>query len=144
MFKKKKRFSILLSLLLIFVIIITVFLFLSYPPVYTHQPSTSTEGCISSDQAYSVAIPYIREYAQENNRIILRIDISFWNSSRDSSGTRGDSSLRYPEWTVSAIFAKDYLNPHSDEGDPYGVFGYAVSIWADTGQLYYKCAQGHR
>jgi hypothetical protein len=142
MFKKKKRFSILLSFLFVFAIIITVFLFLSYPQVYTHEPNTLTEGCIYSNQAYSVAIPYIREYAQENNRLILRIDISFWNSSRDFSEIRGNSSLSYPVWEVSATFAKDYLSPHSFEGYPYGVYGYSVLIWADTGQLYNKSEQG--
>lgn len=116
---------------------------MNYPPVYTHQPSTSTEGFISSDQAFSAATPYIKEYAQGNNRIILRIDISFWNSSRDDSGIRGNLSLSYPVWEVSATFASDYLSPHSVEGDPYGVYGYSVLIWADTGQLYSKGAQGH-
>lgn len=99
-----------------------VFLFLNYPPLYTHQPDMVPEGFISSDQAYSIAIPYIKEYAQENNRIIWGIDISFWN---DYAG--------YPMWEVYAYF------PNPEE---YGVYGYAVFILADTGQLYHKGAQG--
>jgi hypothetical protein len=123
------------------VIALSIFLFFN-PPVYTHQPETVPEGCISSNQAYSIAIPYIREYAQENNRLILGIYISFGNSSRDFSGQRGDPSLRYPVWEVSASFAKDYRSPHSYEGYLYGIYGCSVLIWADTGQLCSKSAQG--
>jgi hypothetical protein len=128
----------------IIVIALSIYLFFNPPVYYTHQPDTLPEGCISSNQAYSIAIPHIREYAQEHNRIILGIDMSFWNSSKDLSGQRGDPSLRYPSWEVSAYFAKDYRNPHSYDGYPSGVFGYSVLIWADTGQLRYKSAMGFK
>jgi hypothetical protein len=139
---RRKTISIIVVILIVSSLAIALFLFLNYPPVYYHQPDTVTDGFISSNQAYSIAMPYIREYGHENNRLILRIDVSFWNSSRDFNGQRGDSSLRYPVWTVTASFAKDYLSPHSFEGYPYGITGYSVSIWADTGQLKDKGEQG--
>lgn len=97
----------------------------------------------SSDQAYRIAIPYIREYAKENNRLILSIEVTFWNSSKDLAGQRGNTSLFYPEWEVSGGFAKDLFDTkNSFHGYPYGVFGYSVLIWADTGEIRSKGAQG--
>jgi hypothetical protein len=131
---RRKVFSrFLVILIMLGIYFIVVFLFLNYPPVYTHQPDTVPEGCISSDQAYSIAIPYIKEYAQETNRVIVRIDVSFSNDYPDADGLRGEPFLRYPMWEVSAYF------PTLEE---YGVFGYSVFIWADTGQLFNKGAQG--
>ena len=142
-FGRRKVFSrFLVILIMLGIYFFVVFLFLNYPPVYTQQPDTLPEGCISSEQAYSIAIPYIREYAQENNRLILRIDVSFWNNYSDAYGRRGDPFQCYPVWEVSASFTKDIFSPHSFEGFPYGVYGYSVFIWADTGQLFSKGAQG--
>ena len=133
---RRKLFSIFIVIFAeIIVIALSIFLLFNPPVYYTHQPDTLPEGCISSNQAYSIAIPYIREYAQEYNRIVLGIGLSFSNSARDWSGKRGDPSLSYPMWEVFAGFDKDYRNPHSFDGYPYGVFGYYVYIWADTGQL---------
>lgn len=132
--RRRKLFSIFIVILTILSIyFIVVFLFLNYPPVYTNQPDTIPEGCISSDQACSIAIPYIKEYAQKTNRVISRIDVSFSNDYSDYSGERGEPFLCYPMWEVSAYF------PNSEE---YGVYGYSVFIWADTGQLFSKGAQG--
>ena len=114
------------------IIALSIYLFFN-PPVYTHQPDTIPEGCISSEQAYSIAMPYIEEYAQETNRVISRIDVSFSNNYPDGIGLRGEPFLCYPMWEVSAYF------PNPEE---YGVVGYSVFIWADTGQLYHKGAQG--
>jgi hypothetical protein len=133
-FEKRKLFSRFLVIFLILgIYFIVVFLFLNYPPVYTHQPDTVPEGCISSDQAYSIAIPYIKEYAQKSNCVIMRIDVSFSNNYSDYSGERGEPFLCYPMWEVLAFF------PNREE---YGVYGYSVFIWDDTGQLYHKGAQG--
>jgi len=132
--EKRKLISIFIVFLIVLCIyFIVVLLFLNYPPVYTHQPDTIPEGCISSDQAYSIAIPYIKEYAQETNRVISRIDVSFSNDYPDAYGLRGEPFLCYPMWEVSAYF------PNPEE---YGVVGYSAFIWADTGQLYHKGAQG--
>jgi len=133
-FGRRKVFSrLLVILILLGIYFIVVFLFLNYPPLYTHQPDTLPEGCISSDQAYSIAIPYIKEYAQKSNNVIMRIDVSFSNNYSDYSGERGELWLVYPMWEVTAFF----LNR-----EEYGVVGYSVLIWADTGQLHHKGAQG--
>lgn len=129
----RKRISVFAAVLLGFGLIITGFLF--FPPTYVHQSNSVPEGCISSDQAYRTAIPHIREYAQENGRLILRIDITFWNSSRDMEGQRGNDSSRYPLWVVSAGF----LNNPFDE---WPIFGYTVLIWADTGEIRHEGAEG--
>jgi hypothetical protein len=124
-FGRRKLFPIFLVILtMLSIYFFVVFLLVNYPPVYAHQPDTLPEGCISSEQAYSIAIPHIREGAQECNRIIMEIHISFWSEF---------GYPRHPTWEVIAYF----YNP-----EMYGVYGYAVFVWADTGQLYHKGAQG--
>ena len=124
-FGRRKVFSrFLVILMMLCIYFLVVFLFLNYPPVYTHQPDTVPEGFISSDQAYSIAIPHIREYSQENFRAIWEIHVEFWSEY---------GYPRQPTWEVTAYFYAREM---------YGVYGYSVFIWADTGQLFHKGAQG--
>jgi hypothetical protein len=69
----------------------------------------------------------------------MGIEVEFWNSSRDFSGQRGDTSLSYPLWVVTAVFAEELFS----SGFHGRVFGYAVLIWADTGEIRSKAAQGY-
>jgi hypothetical protein len=109
---------------------------LFYPPIYIVQNNPLPNECISSDQAYQIALPYIVEYAKENNRFICGIGIEFWNASKDFSGMRGNSSLSYPIWVVKAGFEKPlFINENCYGGYPYGIFGIEVLIWADNGQI---------
>jgi len=124
-----------MAFVIVLCIVLAEFLFYFFPRVYIHQAGTVPNGCISSTQAYRIAIPYIREYARENGRLILAIDVTFWNSSRDLAGQRGNNSLSYPEWEVSAGFL---TNPF----DPWPIYGYSVLVWADTGEIRGKGVQG--
>jgi hypothetical protein len=141
--KGDRRFYLFMTAVITLSVFLAPFLFQFSPSVYINQTSTVPDGCISAAQAYKTAMPHITEYARENGRLIMAIDITFSNSSKDLGGQRGDTTLSYPEWTVSAFFAKDLFGTeHSVEGYPSGVFGYQVSMWADTGEVRDKGAQG--
>ena len=124
-FRRRSVFSRFLVLLLMLgIYFFVVFLFFNYPRVVTHQPDTVPEGFISSDQAYSIAIPHIRAYSLENFRAIWEIHIEFWSEY---------GFPRDPTWEVTAYFYTREM---------HGVYGYSVFIRADTGELYHKGAQG--
>ncbi len=126
----------LFAFLFVLIVLVTTYTYsLTYPPVHVSKSGNVSEGCISSDQAYSIAIPYIREYAQANNRLIIGIEISFYDSSPDFAGERGNASQRYPVWQVDAAFANELALQTSEFDFGHGVFGYSVLIWADTAHV---------
>jgi len=88
---------------------------------------------ISEEEAIRVALPYAEEYARRYGLKIasMKAELMF---GRDLDGRRGDEFAIYPKWTVLFIFDR-VVN---------GVFGYAVSIWADTGEVFYHAPQGVR
>lgn len=87
---------------------------------------------ISEDQALSIGKKYIKEYAEENNRKIVSIESKF-NYVRDFNSKRGDTYTVYPQWTISAEF---------EDVSKEGIYGYAVLIWADTGEVHHNAEQG--
>jgi hypothetical protein len=141
--KGNRRFYLFMTAVITLSVFLAPFLFQFSPSVYINQADTVPDGCISAAEAYRTAMPHITEYAKENGRLIMVIDVTFWNSSRDSSGKRGDTALSYPIWVVDAGFAKDFFSTEfTVEGYPQGVFGYEVSIWADTGEVRSEGAAG--
>ena len=133
--KGKKPFYFITAFVILLCVVLVEFTVHFIPRIYVQQAGAVPSGCISSTQAYRIAIRCIREYATENGRLILHIDIRFWNSARDLAGQRGDDSLFYPEWGVEAYFL---TNPF----DPWPIYGYSVLVWADTGEIRGKGAQG--
>ena len=87
---------------------------------------------ISEDQVLSIGKKYIKEYAEENNRKIVSIESKF-NYVRDFNSKRGDTYTVYPQWTISAEF---------EDVSKEGIYGYAVLIWADTGEVHHNAEQG--
>ena len=88
---------------------------------------------ISRDDAIAIAEPYIEAYAKENGQTIKKIDAKF-DYAVDSKASRGDSSVIYPQWTISAQL---------DKADIYNFTEYAVLIWGDNGAAYHYGPQGH-
>jgi hypothetical protein len=85
------------------------------------------ESSVSATQAFKMAIPYINQYASENNRTVTEIKASF--------GMYGTSHRLI--WWFDAYFSGSllenpdgYLHPELSH-----VFGYTVGIWADTGEI---------
>jgi hypothetical protein len=87
-----------------------------------------SEGSISAEQFFKMAIPYISQYVIENNRTVTEIEASFGMYS---------TSLR-PVWEITAYFSGSVLEePNGGCFNPElsHVFGYTVEIWADTGEI---------
>jgi hypothetical protein len=129
--KKLKVLYILLAIAIAVSLATTAF-FLSIPIVTIHPSSQAPSGSISPQQALKTAMPYITQYAKENNRIVTSIDVTFSINLRDWEQTRGNASTFYPAWTVEAIFLQrlDFWSLNVKySSDRYGVF-----IWADNGQ----------
>lgn len=91
----------------------------------------STDVAVSEEEAIKTAMPYIENYSKEHNRNVISVsaDLSY---SVDSFALRGDSSAIYPTWLVAAWF----------DDIKTDIFGYAVLLWADTGEVYDNGAQG--
>lgn len=83
--------------------------------------------------ALDISMPIIEAFAKENGKTIEAIE-SKLNYVADYNGTRGDSYLVYPQWSISASF---------DDSDKSDVFGYVVTIWADSGQIHYQGIQAN-
>ncbi len=92
----------------------------------------TTETNVTKQKALDSAMPIIEAFAEESGRRVEAINAEFGYVA-DYNSTRGDSFLIYPEWTIMASFN---VIPSDD------IDGYAVSIWADTGEIYEQCIQG--
>lgn len=92
----------------------------------------TTDVNVSKEQAINLALSYAEEYAREHGQQITDINATF-QFSRDHFGVRGDDHALYPDWQVWINF--DMLN------EEY-CFAYAVSIWADNGEVHFNCPQG--
>lgn len=90
------------------------------------------EVTITEEQAISIAMPYILEYAQLNNRTIEMVGATF-HYDTDRNGIRDDSFVLYPQWTIIATYTGGVIN---------WVFGYYVVVWADNGEVYGTGLQG--
>ncbi|MFP3984964.1 MAG: hypothetical protein ACLFU9_03225 [Candidatus Bathyarchaeia archaeon] len=94
----------------------------------------STKINISEENAKSIALPYAQEYANEHGRTIKSVDATV-RYNQDIWSERADRYTFYPFWTISIEFEQ----PHNWTGT--GISGYHVSIWADTGKVYYAHPQ---
>ena len=91
---------------------------------------------VTREEAVNMSLSYIDAYAKENNRVIKNVNVTFSSSVRDVHDSRGNSSLRYPEWAIEAEF---YVSENKTQQD---ITGYIVLIWADTGKIYAAHVQG--
>lgn len=92
----------------------------------------TTNVSVSKEEAILAATPYAEAYATQHGQTITKINATF-AFARDIGGVRGDSFAIYPRWCVRFVFNK--VNEEN-------VFGYAVFIWADNGEVYHHDPQG--
>lgn len=122
--------------------------------------STDNSSLITQEQALSMAMPIIQQFASENNLTLKSASASFYQS-KDINGLRGGPTLdqvlkenlsiaesqkqfsTYPVWSVTASFNSviTYHNVTEPNGDSNIIeestlMGYSVMIWADTGQIF--------
>jgi hypothetical protein len=85
-------------------------------------------------EALSTAMSYIERYAKKMGVNIVNVSISLV-FEKDYDGLRGGGPLKlYPVWHIDVKF---------DRVICCYVFGYAVSMWADTGEVFYAVPQGY-
>jgi flagellar basal body-associated protein FliL len=115
-------FSVIVIIVLCIVLGLTIFL--------SNQTSNMLSDCVVStkEQAVEIALPFAQVYAQENNRIITVVacNVVYFDSR--------------PSWTVGVTF-KVVEKANNALIGQYYVFGYTVSIWADTGEIQQNEAQ---
>ncbi|MBX5320388.1 MAG: hypothetical protein QHH12_04625 [Candidatus Bathyarchaeota archaeon] len=89
---------------------------------------------VSMEQAISKALPYAETYARSHGQKVNAVNATF-EFTRDIGCVRGDNFAIYPQWKVWITF---------DKANEENVFGYAVMIWADNGEVYHHGPQGYR
>jgi hypothetical protein len=109
----------------------------------TSNPSTKPENSsfIARDEALSLAMPYITQYATEHERNITTINATFDPSAVILNGSRGPSFTdlktpnlqwhSYPVWHITASFQQ----VDDEENAEHWVTGYSVCIYADDGEI---------
>ena len=96
-------------------------------PSPSPTPTTSQQkSLIAKEQAVNVAMPYINQYAKENNRTVTVVDAVFYE-------LRGIG----PVWDVFGAYERTDVT-----GAQYWIIGYKVTVSADSGQIYQQQAQG--
>lgn len=93
----------------------------------------STTVKVSRDEAINMALAKARERFRDENPNITKVEAKLMLDSEEGQGSRGNRYTLYPRWSVIITFDKIYS---------MGIFGYAVRIWADTGELYWAAPQG--
>ena len=152
--KSRKPLYGLIAIMLVACISLSVFLSLQYnvkapiKPDLSAQQTTSTNpilpaalpsptnssqnSLITKEEAVNIAMPYIDQYATENNRTIANVTAIFFKSF--NSGNRSG-------WNVNAEFVQvcgpvDIWTNTSAPNDPqYWIIGYQVSVYADGGEI---------
>jgi hypothetical protein len=103
------------------------------PQIAINQPAPLPTGCITSDEALSIAKSYVTSYASNENRAITNTTIQFYPAFRlcpDNDASSG------PAWIVSVWFNS---TPNQGSSLSYGyggVVGFSVGIWAETGEVF--------
>jgi hypothetical protein len=92
--------------------------------IYHHGPiwNGDTPFKISVDKAIETALPLAQAYAQENNHTITTLTSSCYFDIR-------------PGWDIIVNFEVIEKEKGESFGEQYGIGGYYVGIWADTGEI---------
>jgi len=124
--KKRKRVYVLIAIMLVFCTGLTAFFYLQ------------STALLTKDDAIQIAMPYIEQYAKENNRTIESVGATFYET-KDTQDERGGQT--YPCWEINAGFIR--LN-YTENGDntQYYINGYSVGVWADTREIRWSSIMG--
>ena len=108
---------------------------ISEPTPTPNLDLNKTNSLLTQDQALSIAMPIIQQYAEENNRKIDSVNATLTNGF----------------WKVSANFqwaGPPSLVPVNDENGTVTnnpqlwIFGYVIDIKPESGEIFYSQAQG--
>ncbi|MEM4704610.1 MAG: hypothetical protein QXJ02_06045 [Candidatus Bathyarchaeia archaeon] len=88
-----------------------------------------TEISITKEEAIRIALENASQYINALGAQVVKTEATLYMVQ----GRYGDRYLLYPEWQVQFVFDKHYN---------HSIFGYAVSLWADTGEITYSMYQG--
>lgn len=104
--------------------------FLSYfGDDWAHYEVCSTEVNISEEEALQMAVEEAMRFAEEEG---ANVTIAEYSTSLFLRA-RGDAFKLYPSWSVVVWYSEIFRS------EWYGyVAGYAVEIWADTGEIWYE------
>jgi hypothetical protein len=92
----------------------------------TANTNSENNSLITEDDALRTAMPYINQYATENNRAITNVTATF----HTDWGSR-------PVWDVFGRYDRTNIT-----GSEYWIIGYEVVIRADNGEIDYQQAYG--
>jgi hypothetical protein len=102
-----------------------------------HFPtSTPTPTLLSEAQVVELAMPYIEQYAAENNRTVTTVAAKFSPTVKNNMllsipGSTPQPVESFPGWFVDAYF----VLVSKDTGAQYWIFGYQVLLRADTAEI---------
>jgi hypothetical protein len=112
-------------------------------PIATRMPSpeptlapTATSKVphyLTEEEAIAIAMPYITQFVEENNRSLTNITATF---DRYSSCHTDEGIIKRPSWTVIGRLDRSNFTPDDIE---YWTVGYEVYIWADNAEI--SCKQ---
>jgi hypothetical protein len=128
--------------------IITVFSFVSLIGAFwVFNPSDNSQesnavSVSTAEEAVTIAMPLVEQYANENNRTITTVEATFSDSSHPHRllGEIENDTIHRPHWEVEIEFK---LLNDIDTGVQYWIHGYYVEVWADTGEIRHHNEQGH-
>jgi hypothetical protein len=114
------------------VVITLCIVIVSLTTIFNSQRSSMLPDCVVStkDEAIKNALPLAQTYAQENNRTITTI------------GSKVVYVNDRPYWGVTINF-KDLEKNENGAPSQQWIYGYYVSIWADTGEIQHHSILGN-
>jgi hypothetical protein len=120
------------------------------------QAATPQNTTLTQEQALAMAMPIIQQYAAENNRTILYVNVTLCKMTNSTRGgptleqvLQGNISVAdaqkqfiyYPVWEINARFDLSIYDniPRPSDWQPWydngRVVSYSVLVWADLGQI---------
>ena len=110
------------------------------PQENLNKETTQNNSLLSEDQALSIALPIIQQYAEENNRKIDSVNATlthgFWKVSANFQWSGPPSLVPVYDENGTVTAYKDPTNPQ------LWIFGYVIDIRPDSGEIFYSEAQG--
>lgn len=100
---------------------------MAFSPVANNQESTKTPADLFSttDDAITIAMPIVEQYAEENNRTITTMVEASLSNYVDSR----------PSWQIDIKFDAIQRGEEHLKDVQYWIDAYQVSVWADTGEI---------
>ena len=92
------------------------------PNASTPEATLQNNSSITEDEATRIAMPFIEQNAKENNRMIAKVNATFYDKTNHRPR---------PAWEIRAR----YLDVKDIDSPQHWIVGYCVLVWADTGEI---------